>query len=123
MLLYYQICKIFRKMRRVLLRMVGEYGPGKGCICVENERHIVSIFSSIPHSSVGGVQDLRTGNRWFDPRLGQFSSRGLIIVIATRFIPLSPLYFVLTMAMWEISQWLGKSIVRSTSKRTAGKHG
>ena len=32
---------------------------------------------------VGRVADLRTGGRWFDPRLGQYSFRGLIIVIAT----------------------------------------
>ena len=43
--------------------------------------------------------DLRTGGRWFDPRLGQYSFRGLIIVIATGFIPLSPLSVVSTMVM------------------------
>ena len=32
-----------------------------------------------PHSSVGSVADLRTGGRWFDPRLGQYSFRGLMI--------------------------------------------
>ena len=31
-----------------------------------------------PHSSVGRVADLRTEGRWFDPRLGQYSFRGLI---------------------------------------------
>ena len=67
-----------------------------------------------PHSSVGSVQDLRTRGRWFDPRLGQYSFRGLMIVIATVVIPLSPLSIVLTMVMWESSQWLGKNIVRST---------
>ena len=40
-----------------------------------------------PHSSVGSVANLRTGGRWFDPRLGQYSFRGLMIVIATGFIP------------------------------------
>ena len=43
-----------------------------------------------PHSSVGSVADLRTG-RWFDPLLGQYSFRGLMIVNATGFTPLSPL--------------------------------
>ena len=38
------------------------------------------------HSSVGSVADLRTGGFWFDPRLGQYSFRGLMIVIATGFI-------------------------------------
>ena len=67
-----------------------------------------------PNSSVGRVADLRTGGRGFDPQLGQYSFRGLMIVIATGFIPRSPLSIVLTMAMWESTQWLGKNIVRST---------
>ena len=66
---------------------------------------------------------LRTGGRWFDPRLGQYSFRGLMIVIATGFIPLSPLSVVLTMVMWESSHRLGKNTVRSAIKRTPGKHG
>ena len=40
--------------------------------------------------SSGSVADLRTGGRWFDPRLGQYSFRELMTVIATGFIPLSP---------------------------------
>ena len=67
-----------------------------------------------PHSSVGSIADLRTGSRWFDPRLGQCSFRGLVIVIATGFILLSPLSIVLTLVMWESSQWLGKNIVQSS---------
>ena len=51
---------------------------------------------------------------WFDPQLGQYSFRGLMIVILTEFIPLSPLSVVSTMVMWESSQWLGKNIVWST---------
>ena len=43
------------------------------------------------HSSVGSDADLRTGGRWFDPRLSQYSFRGLMIVIATGLI-LSPLF-------------------------------
>ena len=45
--------------------------------------------------------DLRTGGRWFDPRLGQYSFRGFMVVIATGFIPVSPLSVVSTMVMWE----------------------
>ena len=37
-------------------------------------------------SSVGSVQDLRTGGRWFDPRLGKDSLRGFVTVLATGFI-------------------------------------
>ena len=67
-----------------------------------------------PYSSVGSVEDLRTVGRWFDPRLGQYSLLELMIVIATGFIPLSPLSVVSTMFMWESSQWLGRNIVQST---------
>ena len=67
-----------------------------------------------PHSLVGSVADLRTGGRWFDARLSQYSFRGLMIVIATGCTPLSPLSFVSPMVMWESSQWLGKNIVRNT---------
>ena len=67
-----------------------------------------------PHSSVGSIVDLRIRGRCFDPRLGKYSFHGLMIVIATGFIPLSPLSIVSTMVMWQNSQWLGKNIVRST---------
>ena len=46
----------------------------------------------LPHSSVGGVADLRTVGRWFDPRLSQYSFQGLMIVIATGFIPLAAVH-------------------------------
>ena len=59
--------------------------------------------------------DLRTGGRWFDPRLGQYSFRGFMIVIPPEFILLPPLSVVWTMVMWESSQWLVKNIVRSTA--------
>ena len=62
--------------------------------------------------------DLSTGGHWFDPWVSQYSFRGLMIVIAivivTGFIPLLHLSVVLTMVLWENSQWLGKNIVRST---------
>ena len=34
------------------------------------------------------AQDLTTGGPWFDPRLGQYSFRGWVIVMATGFISL-----------------------------------
>ena len=40
--------------------------------------------------------------------------RGLMKVIDTEFITLSPLSVVSTIVMWESSQWLVKNIVRST---------
>ena len=67
-----------------------------------------------PHSLVGSVADRRPRGRWFDPRLDQYSFHGLMIVIATGFIPLSPLSIVSTMVKWESSQWLEQNIVRST---------
>ena len=67
-----------------------------------------------PYSSVGSVADLKTEGCWFDPRLGQYSFRGLMLVIATGFIPLSLLSIVSTMIIWEGSQGLGKNILRST---------
>ena len=66
------------------------------------------------YSSVGRVADLSIGGRWFDPRLGQYSFRGLMIVIVTGFIPLSLLSVISSMVMWESSYWLGKNIVHST---------
>ena len=67
-----------------------------------------------PLSSVGSVADLRIGGRWFDLRHGKYCIRGMMIVIVTRFIPLSPLSVASTMIMWESSQWLIKNIVRGT---------
>ena len=72
----------------------------------------VPLNSAKPLSSVDSVANLRTGGHWFYPRLGQYFFRGLMIVIATGFIPLSLLTVVSTMAMWESSQWLGKNIVQ-----------
>ena len=53
------------------------------------------------HRSVDSVADLKTGGHWFNPRHGQYSFRGLRIVIATRFIPLSPLSVVSIMVVGE----------------------
>ena len=66
------------------------------------------------HSSVGSILDLRTGGRWFDPRLGQYSFEGLMIVIVTGFDLFLLLSIVLTMVVWESSQWLGKNIMLNT---------
>ena len=67
-------------------------------------------------SSVDNVneQDLRTGGRWFDPRLGQYSFRRLMIVVVTGFIALSPTTIVSTKVTLESRQRLGQNIVRST---------
>ena len=57
-----------------------------------------------PRISVGSVLDFRRRGRQFDSRLGQYSFRGLMIVIATGFKYPTPLSVVLTMAMWGSSQ-------------------
>ena len=76
-----------------------------------------------PHSSVGTVQDLRTGGRWFDPTLGQYSYQGLMIVIATGFIPLSPLSVVSTTVCGKAASGLERILCGVLVKRTPGKHG
>ena len=73
-----------------------------------------------PHGVVGSVPDLRAVGRWFNPRLGQFSFPGLIIVNATRIIPLSKLCFVSLMVMWES---LERILCRVLVKKTSEKHG
>ena len=67
------------------------------------------------------AQDLRTGDRWLDSRLSQFSFRGLMTVVATAFIPLPWPAIVSMMVKLESSHWLGKNIVPST-KETPGKY-
>ena len=74
----------------------------------------------IPHSSVGRVTDLRSVGRWFTPRLGKYSFRGLMIVIDTGFVPVSPLGFVSTMVMWDGLKGIMCGVL---VKRTPGKHG
>ena len=63
-----------------------------------------SYFSSVkPHSSVGSIAYFSRG-RWFNPRLGQYSFWGLMIVIATGFIPL-------TTVPWFDNSYVGKQPV------------
>ena len=66
------------------------------------------VCSEIPFDHV------RTGGRWSVPLLGQYSFRGLMIVIATGFIPLLPRSIISTMVIWESNKWLGKNTVLST---------
>ena len=69
-----------------------------------------------PNSSVDSIADLRTGGSWFDPRVGQYIFRGLMIVIAKRFLSYHcPLF----------QQWLCRkaaSGLEAGFKRTPGKH-
>ena len=89
---------------------------------------MISVFErnktlAEPHSSVGSVADLRPGGRWYDPRLGQNSVRELMKVIATGFIPLSPLSVIstTTMVMWESSRWLGRILYGVLVKKNSRK--
>ena len=43
------------------------------------------------------------------------------MVIATGFIPLSPLSLVSTMVTWKSNQWLGKNIVQSNGRKNSRK--
>ena len=74
------------------------------------------VSSRIAHSVAYRILFLRIGCCWLDSLLIQYSFRGLVIAIATEFIPLPPLTIVSTMVTWESSQWLGRNIVRSTGK-------
>ena len=82
--------------------------PDKG-ITVVFKMEVLGLFHygiAEPHSSVGSVADFRTGGHWFNPSLSQYSFRGLMIIIVTGFIPLSPLSIVLTMVIWEAASGL-----------------
>ena len=81
------------------------------------------IHRGEPHSSVGSVGDFKTAGGWFDPRFDEYSFRKLMIVIAIGFIPLSPLYVVSTMVMWQITSGLERILCGELDKRTPGKHG
>ena len=82
--------------------------------------------SAESHSSVGSVVDMKTGGRWFDPRLGQYSFRGLMIAIATKFIPLSPLSVVYVrkqpaaLKEYCVEHWL-KELQKSMDRCTVGR--
>ena len=45
---------------------------------------LIGVNKLSPYGSVGRVAGLRTGGHWFDPRLGQYYFRELMIVIAHR---------------------------------------
>ena len=67
-----------------------------------------------PQISVGSFTDLRTGGRWFDYRLGQYSFRGLIMVIATGFILSHRCPLFRQWLSGKAASGLKKNIVRST---------
>ena len=69
----------------------------------KNKPRATSAILAEPLSSVGRVADLRTGGGWSDPRFGQYFFRGLMIVIATGFIFLSPLSIVSTMGKQPVA--------------------
>ena len=94
---------------------------GSSCYCYHRYRH---CHSSSPNSSVGSVADLRTEGRWFDPQPGQYSFRGLMIVIARKDSFLShrcPLF-----RQWlceKAASGLKRIMCGVLVKRTPGKHG
>ena len=90
---------------------------GTGTLCLSE----ASFLQAEPYTLVGSDADLGTGGPWLDPRLCQYSFEGLMIVIATGFIPLPPLSVVMTMVMLESRQWLGKSNVWSSGYKNPKK--
>ena len=80
-----------------------------------------SFVCNKPNSSVGSVQDLRKEGSLVQSPAWPIFFRGLMIVIATGLIPLTPLSIVSSMAMLESSLWLGKNIVWSTWKKNSRK--
>ena len=76
-----------------------------------------------PWAEPYSIVDLRTGGLWFDSRLGQYSFHGLMIVIATGFIPLSPLSVVRQWLCGKAAGGLERVLCRVLVKRTPGKHG
>ena len=86
---------------------------------------MVSSSMAKPHNSVDSVADLRTGGRWFNSQLSQYSFHGLMTVNETGFISLSPLSVVLTMD-WlrgKAASGLERILCGVLVKRTPGKHG
>ena len=65
-----------------------KYGAFRSLFNLAKKQLCETIKADI-HSSVGSKHDLRTGGRWFDLQLGQYSSRGLMAVSETGLIPLS----------------------------------
>ena len=89
--------------------------------------HIIISKSAEPNGSVSSIEDMRTGGCWFDSWARPLLFQGLMMVIATGFIPLSPPSIISTMFMlgkqpvaWKEYCWecwvkeLQESIDRST---------
>ena len=114
------VVKGFKALRRKTNENTVEKGENVGHQYFHIFPHFV-FYLLAASPIVVSVADLRTGGRWFNARLGQYSFRGLTIVIATGFIPLSPLSIVSTMVIWESSQWLGEKILRNTGEKNSRK--
>ena len=87
-----------------------------GCLVM-----IIKTSSTEPHSSVCSVADLRTGGRWFDPRLGQYSLRGLMLVIATFLSHRCPLFRHILCG--KAASGLERILCGVLVEKTPGKHG
>ena len=83
-------------------------------VCCQQGNEFQNEFSR--PITVSSLQALKTGGCWFDPRLGKYSYGGVISVVATGFIPLSLLFRVLTMVVWESSH-LCRELVKKNSRK------
>ena len=80
---------------------------------------LCSIFVGL--SPVGSVVDLKTGGHWFDPRLGQYSFRGLMIVIMTDSFLSHCCPLFRQWLCWKAASGLDRILCRVLVKRTPGK--
>ena len=94
--------------------MATNFSPCKGSYVLNQFPSNVMFGMNGYHISASGAIQGHHGPLVRFPRHGQNSFQVLIIVIVTRFIPLSSLSIVLAMVMWENCQCLGKNIVWST---------
>ena len=71
--------------------------------------HLLLSYTTFAKRTVSGEKGI---NPFANVKGGKF--HGLMIVIATGFIPLPPLSIVWRIVTWESKQWLKKNIVQST---------
>ena len=83
---------------------------------------VVDLLATESRSSVRSVEDLRKGGRWLNHPLGQYSFRGLMMVIATGFIPLPRYLLFLQGLCKKASSGLERILCRVMVKITPGKH-
>ena len=82
-----------------------------------------SLHFSSPSSygSLGSIEDLRTGGRWFEPLAWPIFFLNVGDSHCNRIHPALGFSIFLTIFLWESRQWLGKNIVQSTGLKNSSK--